>query len=101
MGIKRALAMWRPWLRPRGCVAFSDFVWWTDDPSGEAREFWVREYRDMATEVAIRSTAEALGYRVVSSFRLSKEAHDAYYVPLEARIEELAGCVDAACPQAS
>ena len=95
VGIERALAMWRPWLRPGGCVAFSDFVWWTDEPSDEASEFWASEYPDMAREVAIRATAEAAGYRVVSSFQLSKEAHDAYYVPLEARVAELAGCVDA------
>ena len=95
VGIERALAIWRPWLRPGGCIAFSDFVWWTDDPSEEASEFWATEYPDMATEVSIRAAAESSGYRVVSSFHMSKEAHDAYYVPLEERVAELAGCVDA------
>ena len=95
MGMERALAMWRPWLRSGGCVAFSGFVWWTDDPPREAGEFWAVEYPDMASEVAIRSRAEAAGYRVVSSFRMSRDAHDAYYVPLEARVAELAGRVDA------
>ena len=95
MGIERALARWRPWLSSGGCVAFSDFVWWTDDRSDEASEFWVSEYPDMATEVAIRSTAEAVGYRLVSSFRLPKEAHEAYYLPLEARVAELVDCDDA------
>lgn len=95
VGIERALTIWRPWLRPGGCVAFSDFVWWTNDRSNEASEFWASEYPDMATEVAIRSNAEAVGYRLVSSFRLPKEAHDAYYLPLEARVAELADCDDA------
>lgn len=95
VGIERALAIWRPWLRPGGCIAFSDFVWWTDDPSEEASEFWATEYPDMATAVAIRATAESSGYRLVSSFQMSKEAHDAYYVPLKERVAELAGCVDA------
>lgn len=94
VGMERALAMWRRWLRPGGCVAFSDFVQWTGNLSREARAFWGVEYPDMASEDAIRSRAEAAGYRVVSSFRMSKEAHDAYYVPLEARIAELAGCAD-------
>ena len=89
MGIDRALAMWRPWLASGGCVAFSDFVWWTDDRSDEAIEFWASEYPEMATEVAIHSTAEAVGYQLVSSFRLPKEAHDAYYLPLETRVAEL------------
>ena len=95
MGVERALAMWRPWLRPGGCVAFSDFVWWTGDPPKEAGEFWAVEYPDMVREVEIHSRAEAAGYRVVSSFHMSKDAHDAYYVPLEARVAELAGHVDA------
>ena len=76
----------RPWLRPAGCVAFSDFVWRTDSPSEEPSRFWAIEYPDMATEAAIHSRAEALGYRVVSNFRVPEEGHDAYYVPLEARI---------------
>ena len=94
-GMERALAMWRPWLRPGGCAAFSDFVWWTDAPSREAGEFWAVEYPDMACEVTIHARAEAAGYRVVDSFRMPKEAHDAYYVPLEARVAGLAGSVDA------
>ncbi|MCY4559813.1 MAG: class I SAM-dependent methyltransferase [Chloroflexi bacterium] len=94
IGMERALALWRPWLREGGCLAFSDFVPWTGSLSKEARAFWAVEYPDMASEDAIRSRAEAAGYRVVSSFRLPKEAHDAYYVPLEARITELAGCAD-------
>ena len=94
VGMERALTMWRPWLRPGGCVAFSDFVQWTGDLSKEARAFWAVEYPDMASEAAIRSRAAAAGYRVVSSFRMSREAHDAYYDPLEARVAELAGCAD-------
>ncbi len=95
IGMERALAMWRPWLRPGGCTAFSDVVRWTGDLSKEARAFWTAEYPDMVSETAIRSRAEAAGYRVVASFRMSKEAHDAYYVPLEARAAELARCANA------
>lgn len=95
VGMERALAMWRPWLRAGGCVAFSDFVWWTGDPSQEARTFWATEYPDMASEAAIRTRAEAAGYRAVTSFRMPAAAHDAYYVPLEARVAELAGRADA------
>ncbi len=94
VGVERALAMWRLWLRPGGCAAFSEFVWRVDDPSTEARAFWAVEYPDMASEAEIRSRAEAAGYRVVSGFRMPKEAHEAYYVPLEARVAELAGCAD-------
>ena len=95
VGMERALAAWRPWLRPGGCLAFSDFVRWADDLPDEAREFWAMEYPDMASEAVIRSRAEGAGYRVVGSFRMSEEAHQAYYVPLEARVTELAGHADA------
>lgn len=89
VGVEGALAMWRRWLRPGRCVAFSDLAWWTDTPSEEARDFWESEYPDIASEAATCARAEAAGYRVVHSFRLSKRAHDAYYVPLEARVTEL------------
>ena len=95
VGMERALLTWRPWLRPGGSLAFSDFVRWADDLPEEARDFWAMEYPDMASEAVIRSRAEAAGYRVVSSFRMSKEAHEAYYVPLEARVTELANRADA------
>ncbi len=95
VGMERALATWRRWLRPDGCLAFSDFVQWTDDLSSECHEFWAIEYPDMASEAVIRSRAAAAGYRVVDSFRMSKAAHAAYYVPLEARVAELAGRADA------
>lgn len=95
VGMEQALLTWRPWLCPGGCLAFSDFVRWTDDLPEEAREFWAMEYPDMASEAVIRSRAEGAGYRVVGSFRMSEEAHEAYYVPLEARVTELADRADA------
>ena len=95
VGMERALAMWRSWLRLGGCVAFSDFVQWTADLSKETRAFWAVEYPDMSSEDAILSRAEASGYRLVSSFRMPKEAHDAYYLPLEARVTELEEGADA------
>ena len=98
-GRERALAQWRPWLRPGGCAAFSDLAWWTGDPAADARAFWTGEYPDMASEAAIRSAAEAAGYLTVASFRVSKAAHDAYYLPLAARAAELAGRADAGMRQ--
>ncbi len=95
VGMERALVMWRPWLRPGGCLTFSDVVRWAGDLSEEARAFWAAEYPDMASEAAIRSRAEAAGYRVVRGFRMPKDAHEAYYAPLEARMAELAGSADA------
>lgn len=54
----------------------------------------------MASEVVIRARAEAAGYRVAGSLRLPREAHDAYYIPLEARVAKLAECADVAVASA-
>ena len=94
IGVRQALALWRSWLRPSGCVAFSDLAWWTDDPSKEAREFWAAEYPDMMSEARIRSLSESEGYRVIDCFRMPKEAHDAYYIPMEARLADYTGQID-------
>ncbi len=91
IGMQRALARWRPWLRPGGFLAFSDIAWWTGEPSEESRAHWDMEYPDMADESTVLSRSEAAGYRVAGGFRMSKEAHEAYYAPLEARAEELDG----------
>ena len=99
VGLKRALTKWRPWLSACGSVAFSDFVLWTGDLSEEAREFWAVEYPEMASQAEVGSCAKAAGYRPVVSFRMLKEAHDDYYVPLEARVDELSGSVDAEIQQ--
>jgi SAM-dependent methyltransferase len=95
VGVERALATWHLWLRPGGWVAFSDIAWWTGSPSGQASAFWASEYPDMVPEATTCARAEAAGYRVLKRFHLTAEAHDAYYGPLEARIGELARCVDA------
>ncbi len=95
VGVERALALWRPWLRPGCCLVFSDFVRWAEDLSPECRSFWAGEYPDMTSEVGVRSLAAAAGYRTLASFRLSRAAHEAYYAPLDARLTELADRDDA------
>lgn len=94
VGMEQALTNWRPWLRSGGYIAFSDFVQWTGEMTEAARAFWAAEYPDMSTEATIRARAKVAGYRVVADFRMPKDAHDAYYVPLEARVSELSGCGD-------
>ncbi len=94
VGMERALALWRPWLRPGGCLAFSDLVRWTDDLSPECRAFWAGEYPEMRSEAGVRARAAEAGYRTLAAFRLSRAAHEAYYAPLEARLAELAGRSD-------
>lgn len=90
IGVERALRDWRPLLRPGGVLVLSDMVWRTDAPSDALRTFWASEYPAMTTAAARLKQATRAGYRVLGHFDMGREAMDAYYVPLEARVAALA-----------
>lgn len=90
MGVHRALAHWRRLLKPRGVLAFSEAVWLTETPPGEARQFW-QDYPAMMDMQGNRRLIEAEGYELLGDFVLPPEAWwDDYYQPLEDRIKALA-----------
>jgi ubiquinone/menaquinone biosynthesis C-methylase UbiE len=89
IGVERALRDWRPLLRPGGVLVFSEMVWRTDAPPDDLRAFWASEYPAM-TRVPVRlEQAQRAGYRVLGHFDMGREAMDAYYRPLEARIAQM------------
>jgi SAM-dependent methyltransferase len=89
IGVERALRDWRPLLRPGGVLVFSEMVWRTDAPSDALRAYWASEYPAM-TRVPVRlDQARRAGYRVLGHFDMGREAMDAYYRPLEARVAEM------------
>jgi DNA-binding transcriptional MerR regulator/cyclopropane fatty-acyl-phospholipid synthase-like methyltransferase len=91
IGVERALRDWWRLLRPGGALVFSDMVWRTDAPSDAVRGFWASEYPDMTTPARRVEQAQQAGYRVLTRFDMGQEALDAYYRPLEARLEAMAG----------
>ncbi len=89
IGVERALRDWRPLLRPGGVLVFSEMVWRTDAPSDALRAYWASEYPAMTRVPDRLEQAKQAGYRVLGHFDMGREAMDAYYRPLEARVAEM------------
>lgn len=90
MGVEQALRSWRSFLSEQGVLVLSDLVWLVDSPSADARAFWANDYPDM-TQVHTRLEQMMMaGYRVLEHFTLSCTAWDAYRLPLQQRVDELA-----------
>ncbi|MDV5169757.1 MerR family transcriptional regulator [Photobacterium rosenbergii] len=89
MGVNNALKQWRRLLKDEGVLVLSDLVWHSDNPSSERLAFWNKEYPDMTTVEERIKQAQAAGYQVLESFTLSDEAWQAYFLPLQQRVNEL------------
>lgn len=93
-GVAACLDAWRGHLAAGGRVAFTDCCWTTPDPSPAARAFWAMEYPGMADVGALDAVIARAGYRVVHAEWLPPGAWAAYYRPVEARMDALAGDAD-------
>lgn len=93
-GIAATLAGWRDALAPHGAVAFSEPCFFVESPSEDARAFW-DGYETLSEAELSRAVADA-GYRTLGARRLSDEAWEAYYGPLDARVALLRPGADAA-----
>lgn len=89
MGVEAALKSWKPLLKEEGVLVVSDAVWSVENPRKETLAFWQHEYPDMTTAAARIKQAEAAGYELIDTFSLSDQAWQAYYFPLEVRLNEL------------
>ncbi|GGL74914.1 class I SAM-dependent methyltransferase [Wenxinia marina] len=92
VGIAAALQAWRGALAPGGHVAFSHPVFFSDDPSDEARAFW-GGYQAQPVAAVLDAVAAA-GWWVRDQWPVGPEGWEAYYGPLEARAKELIGATD-------
>ncbi|MNV63875.1 hypothetical protein D3C71_1564940 [compost metagenome] len=89
MGFGNALKCWRRFIKPQGFLVVSDLMWLTDSPRSEASSFWQKNYPDMTTLQNRVSSITSLGYRVVRSFPLSRQAWENYLAPLRIKIADL------------
>ncbi|MCC5990928.1 MAG: class I SAM-dependent methyltransferase [Rhodobacteraceae bacterium] len=87
LGVTEALTRWRSALAPGGAVAFSEPCL-LPRPSEAARAFWA-EYPQITDISGIRARAAAAGYRVLGEQMQIGAAWEAYYRPIERRIEKL------------
>lgn len=89
IGVERALQDWKTHLRSGGVVVFSDMVWRELCPPEDLRAYWASEYPTMTTVPIRLSQAKRAGYQVLGHFDMGRAAMDAYYLPLEARVEAM------------
>lgn len=97
LGFAEGLHLWRPLLRPRGCIAVTELTWRTDEPPAEARAYWQVGYPAMTSVAANLAAARAAGFTVVDHFPLPARAWSNYYGPLLARADALAADPELAC----
>lgn len=90
IGVEHALEAWRHLLEPGGLLVFSDLVWRRTAPSAELQAYWSSEYHDMTSVDQRLIQAEHAGYTVLSHLDMGQAALDAYYLPLEAKLQRLA-----------
>lgn len=93
LGVTEALTQWRDVLAPGGAIAFTEICWWTDTPSARARDLW-RGYAPMSNINGVMARIEAAGFDVLGTRRLSDQAWENYYAPLETRLNGLRGDAD-------
>tara|TARA_R110002072_G_scaffold203726_1_gene361739 strand:+ start:1034 stop:1756 length:723 start_codon:yes stop_codon:yes gene_type:complete len=98
LGVTSALTHWRKSLKSGGAVAFSEPCWFTNAPSPRSVTNWA-EYPAMSDAAGIAARVEAAGYEVVATRRLSDQAWENYYAPLDARIAALRPGANAALTQ--
>ena len=95
LGVTEALKTWRKSLKPGGVVVFSEPCWFTDTPCAQSVEAWA-EYPAMSDAAGIAARIDAAGFEVVATRKLSDQAWENYYGPLDARIAALRTDADAA-----
>jgi len=90
MGVREALTAWRPLLRGRGYLAFSELVWLDGQPDREVAEFFADEYPAMTNVESVRRVVRDTGYEPVADFTLPDSAWwDDYYTPLASKLPAL------------
>lgn len=88
IGLPEGLAAWRRLLRPGGWIAVTEPCWLKPRealPQG-ALDNWA-EYPAMATVQELEAVPARAGYRLAGSFVLPPAAWEAYYGPMQARVD--------------
>ena len=93
LGVTPALTRWRKSLRAGGVVAFTEPCWFTSPPPARAAKMFA-DYPAMTDEAGIVAQVAAAGYEVLGTRRLEDAAWEAYYGPLNARMDALRSTAD-------
>lgn len=91
IGRAGALACWRPLLKPRGWLVFSDIVWQSKpaERSDKAAEFWADEYPDIAVAADVLDQLTGAGFEPLEPVLCGRTPWSNYYEPLRGRLVQL------------
>ncbi|HNY10113.1 MAG TPA: MerR family transcriptional regulator [Candidatus Wallbacteria bacterium] len=90
IGLERGLREFKTYVKPGGCLVFSEMCWFVDDPPAEIKSYFNNAYPDLRTAAEVREMISAAGYRLIESFELPDSAWwDEYYTPMLERIKKL------------
>jgi DNA-binding transcriptional MerR regulator/SAM-dependent methyltransferase len=91
LGVDKALAQWKPFLKPGGCLCITDAVWLIDRDAApdELREFWARGYPAMRTAEANNAAAREAGYEVLGDFTIDEACWDDFYGDVDKRLDDI------------
>ncbi|NNE89600.1 MAG: methyltransferase domain-containing protein [Silicimonas sp.] len=87
LGLDDGLSTFKRMLAPGGALIFSHPAFFTEPPSQEAQAFWEGE-RDVEHTAHICEAVRAAGLDILDATVLPDAAWEAFYTPLQARIEE-------------
>lgn len=88
LGLQNGLQTFRAKLARGGALIFSHPAYFTDTPSDDARAFWEGE-GDVWPSDAVCEAVRAAGFDILDAIVLPDAAWEAYYTPLQARIDAL------------
>lgn len=88
LGVTEGLSAWKPALTRAGKVAISEPVLLGGPEPQAVRDFWA-EYPAITEKAGVLERVAAAGYRVLGTRLIIGAPWEAYYAPIERRIEEL------------
>ena len=92
IGIESALRVCHRLLRPDGYLAFTDAVWYKENPPPEVKASFEDDYPTMGRVPDVLAAIKRCGLSLIGHFTLPDEAWwDDFYTPMRHRIEELRG----------
>ncbi|WP_139492910.1 class I SAM-dependent methyltransferase [Brevibacillus dissolubilis] len=90
LGFEQGLKQWKCFLKENGSLAVTEICWLKPNPPAEVQNFWHEHYPEMKSVEENLALIEAAGYEVTGYFTIPESGWwDDYYLPLEAKINDL------------
>ncbi len=90
IGVEVGLKLWRPLLRSKGAIAFTEISWLRPDIPDVLRQFWNEAYPAITSVEENMRKVESTGYHLLHHFTLPKEDWwREYYNPIMKKLPTL------------